>query len=528
MNAISQLARILCVVTLASSAHLAWAQADLRDPRDNEAMDDYRNEVRGLTEPAAQETVKEDTQDAVAETVENRTTTVAPAAGFAARVNNSMADFLPLFQGAVNGVSTSDDEKSVTLRFNPIRWPHAEIGVAGVVAEPAVFDKLLDGVAEGARAAQEDAIRQKLDDFDNVTLTASVNLLWGSGSFGDSRLSTYWGRDPKRYEALLDEIILGAMDAESRDAARKIATGKIQPLVGKFVEKFHDKVKKGSPPPSCDKTIAAESVFWGQTFACVKDVLSAGDAADLLLAMKEEAVAVGDFQAAIVASRVIDLLPALVDNQPQLVVDVSSQRTDQLAGPEAFVASLSFEHGWNNLNSVIRKYRKANGELSAYQAFEELAAKGDEILTERRAVLSLTYRRIGLYAFDYPYVEHVTDPGTGAVSDFPRLVSLRLPASSELTGSFQYGMLLGKPPKDPTAPRPRLDVSADYLNVSDDDAREDRFTGTITYTHPISDTVSLPFSLTYANKTEFVGDPDKQWGAHIGLSYKLHRPHGGS
>jgi hypothetical protein len=200
-------------------------------------------------------------------------------------------------------------------------------------------------------------------------------------------------------------------------------------------------------------------------------------------------------------------------------------------GPDSYALSISYELGFRNFNSVIRQYRwlkrnaKDSPAATAFQAFRDVMSEGDA-LGENKLVFGMTYNRVRAYALSYAYVETVTDPGTGTQTQFPRSADVDLPTSSELTGRVQWGRFLGR--SKAGEPVPRLDVAAEYLNVSDDSERLDRFVVRATYTHPISTTVSFPITVSYANHGDLPGEQDRVLGAHVGLSYKFNRQDEGS
>src|SRR5206468_1682043 len=79
-----------------------------RPPDDGETVGTYKDYLSRLAAgpvPGLQTRVAVEVKKEVAE----KTSTVSPPEGFADRVNDGLADFLPLFQGAINAVSTSAD-----------------------------------------------------------------------------------------------------------------------------------------------------------------------------------------------------------------------------------------------------------------------------------------------------------------------------------------------------------------------------------------------------------------------------------
>jgi hypothetical protein len=67
----------------------------------------------------------------------------------------------------------------------------------------------------------------------------------------------------------------------------------------------------------------------------------------------------------------------------------------------------------------------------------------------------------------------------------------------------------------------RADFSLEGHVVEKDGVRNtNRWLATATLTMPLGDNMSIPVSVTYANKTEFLTDKRKL-SAHLGISYRL-------
>ena len=58
--------------------------------------------------------------------------------------------------------------------------------------------------------------------------------------------------------------------------------------------------------------------------------------------------------------------------------------------------------------------------------------------------------------------------------------------------------------------------------------RHNQLIGKVSYTLPLAGGTTLPVSLVWANRPEFVGEQKHLFSAHVGISYKLERPSGGS
>ncbi|HEU5134669.1 MAG TPA: hypothetical protein VFU13_05955, partial [Steroidobacteraceae bacterium] len=56
-------------------------------------------------------------------------------------------------------------------------------------------------------------------------------------------------------------------------------------------------------------------------------------------------------------------------------------------------------------------------------------------------------------------------------------------------------------------------------NLDSDDNYKSRLVATLTYTRRIGD-MDVPFSIVYANKSEFLEGVDKQIGLHVGVKFR--------
>jgi hypothetical protein len=519
--------RLPCAALALTSGMLTFAAEDPPTPRDDQTLDQYESEIRGYTQGNAREVAVA----AVKEKVSSKTTSVTLPDGFAGRVSDAIADFLPFFQGAVNGLSTSEDNKSITARFNPVRGNWGDLGLVATATEPEPFSPLLEAIVEAARTDQEHKLTDDASLFDDITYTATYGYANRPGTWENRKLSRMFGRDTARYRGLIEPILIGAL-AAADDAALDELELALESIIGELVGKASKKLAQSAPPPSVCET---SKDIGDQTFLCIRNLLDSHDTEQLLSSLSKAARIRTTLRDRIVASVVATMLPELVDNQPQLIFTLSASQRDPTVGPDAIVGTVSLELGRHNFNSVLREYRWMHdncqregrgsppkgcpAEVTPYAAYRQIldeAGGAEGIRPEDRFILSLTYRDEHRYRFDYAYDEAVTDPSSGSTTTIPRVASVDLPSSHELTGRLQWGRFLGKP----GGPQARVDLSAEYDNVSNDDVRNDRFVARVTYTQPTADNVAFPISVTYANRGEFLGDPDKVLSAHVGISFK--------
>src|SRR5215213_5329976 len=119
MNRAQKILLLLVFTALAGLPLPAYSQTP---PSDEETWNKYKLRLLREMHPVSQTDAPALVMDRTKAAVAAKPTTVTAPEGFAGRINDSFADFLPLFQFAVDTLSTSDDQKSVTVKFNPLKF----------------------------------------------------------------------------------------------------------------------------------------------------------------------------------------------------------------------------------------------------------------------------------------------------------------------------------------------------------------------------------------------------------------------
>ena len=185
---------------------LAWASPADRSQLPGESLRDYLNQVAPLEKAATDAIVSR----AISEQAVSPAGT-ATASSFADRVGNTLQNFLPLFQGAVDAVSTSDDKKSVTVRFNPVRAAtFGELGLTASATEPEPSEALLKLLPDDIRTGQKEAIQKTLDDFTDLSYAATYNYvrkLEPEHLASPGARRWFFGRNPRLYEEVFASLV---------------------------------------------------------------------------------------------------------------------------------------------------------------------------------------------------------------------------------------------------------------------------------------------------------------------------------
>lgn len=497
---------VLAAVLLACAPPLA-AQ---RPPTDSETVDSYRGYLRDLkTEEEEKGTATlaaktADEQKSVAKAVEAQPTSAAPPDGFSDRVAGTITDFLPYFQFAVDSVTPSDDGKAVVVSFNPVRVAKTwQLKLSATAAEPEPFARLLDEVPEDARAAVKEDIAGRLTDFDDVTWAATLGVQPGDAALTKS---TRWGRDPELYRPIVRVLARGFADE-----IQKLATTELVKKT-RFAESHYETILSAAFKRQPD------TLTFGEIRAAIESGRLPGfDFEDFVAALVANEKVLVDLDTKFAAFR-MDRLSPLIHNQPQLVFTASYRDRAELAGQDAYALTARLEWGTRNLNTVLRRFADlepsaamTEAPSSLFTAYRDVVgATGDpEPKSGWRGTASLTYQRLDRQSLDYAF--------TGGS------VALEVPEVDEWCGKVQFSRFADwhEMTISGESVKPRLDLAFEVVEVNGDPMRQDRRIAKITYDLPIAKAVTIPVTLVYANKSEFLGEPDDQLSAHIGLSYKL-------
>ena len=416
--------------------------------------------------------------------------TTAPDA-FAARIHNSYQDFIAPFSFAINKVEESKDGQSLIVRFNMIRQPPFVLGFTGTVAKPTLYEPLTKNIAESVRSNAVDGLNKKLNDFDDITLASSFAV--ETKECPDLDVFCM-GRNPQTYRNALAK---GLMPLLERNAGPTVEADAANDELDFFVEDKGVDRDKPLTQATSDADVRKKII----ALAKATGPVNASDSATAIAALRKAG---------------IDNLAALIDNQPQLAFTGSWHQRGTLGGPDEMAATAEFQWGFNNLHAVGKrarntaaKGRAANFDQALQTELENTLKQDPKKQASDKLVFTASYKRVK--RFDRT---SLTDFG---VTEF---TPLTVPRTSEVQAKAQWGRRLGVEMKDQQ--QPRIDISGEFNRASKGGVRNtNRFVGTITLTVPATATSSIPISLKYANKPEFLTEERKQLSVHFGISYRL-------
>lgn len=457
--------RAVVVVSLALSANAARAEESAAC-RDEETVAICLDRlIQEMRKPAVDR--KKDAAVAGGSKVLREKTTSDASAGAAAGVK----DFLPVLAGTFGIAPGRDGEGNLTLSFNRLvdLGPGYATSLVAVLREANVLEALVSAAPEENRAAAREALEREIGDLDDTEWQASwspVSARMGR-SFGYHRAQVA-AIVEKLVPAKPDEALKGFLYAVSQDQECRL----LEDNIGELRQK-----------QACSD--ALNSVLLRvQTLA-----------SQFASQLDDRASAVGTHN--------LSVFGDLVNNQPQLVVKVSYRDRHGAVGPKEWGASIGYEHGFVNVNSLNRHCGKeAMTEPACVSGY--LAAIGSTIDTSPRVAFRAEFSRARRFDFELP----------------GHAIQLHLKSSHVLRTSATFSRYFQVPTGEKEDPV-RFDLEAAYEDATGDPLREDRFLATATFTRRVSDAASAVLTLVYANKPEYRGEVDKGITARLGLKFDI-------
>ena len=198
------------------------------------------------------------------------------------------------------------------------------------------------------------------------------------------------------------------------------------------------------------------------------------------------------------------LFASLIANQPQFQISGSIVSKDDLVGPDEFSIKLSYSFGADNLNKV-RRLAEANSISfsESYLAFVN-DPKYFNVKDDGKFSLSLEYINIDDHKFSLQDV------------DFLKL------GGERFEGSLGYSKTLIWEDHKPNL---KMDLSASFEEFLGDNEGKDRFVATATFTKKINSKLSIPISIQYANRSEFLSNDNDEFTGNIGFKYDFDFAH---
>ncbi len=431
------------------------------------------------------------------------------APGIDPQLASSLTDFLPGFLSTVgvggleaDGLRLGFDNPLFSGRTGPLAY-----SLGAQLTDPELFDQLTKLIPEEGLADKKAALEEDLEDFDTVDIRFRISLEENSGFYR-------WGRNPQDYVDYLDAAFAETL-AENAEAKAKDSLRELSRLLSTST----------NPAVSPDLFVKNRS-----SFSPVEREQATEVEAAIRAAVTEEKKRL----AAIDSS--LESISELINNQPQLVLDVTRKERDELTGVSQWLYDLSFEKGFGNINQFAR-WARGHAQKELCEAVHQGSRLGRMYVTKpefssqksclerfladhpdrgekaNRLSISIQYRQDDRYEFDDGAEENP--------------LTLSLPARDKWVGSLTYGFELAGPSilQAGSEDSMRLDFEAAYEDPTGDseEMRHNRQVYTATLTQRLTNGTSVSLSAIWANRDEFLGEVDEKLSANFGLKWKVDR-----
>jgi hypothetical protein len=475
--------------------------------------------------------VLQETKEEAQEKVLAQASSAAATDSTGSRVSDSLADLLPLLQGAITPVNTSNGGVPVVLNFNTPPFLRGKTSLQATLVEPKIYSPLEEKLDAATRETESKILLDRAGGFGDATYSLGWSPIRRAKNW--STTGQLFGREMGTYEPLIDEYVNEMYMPEFTERATAFlveAATKLTPLgdeLASLLGMGFDRVMETSFASLRESAAELEAPKVSRASHLIDLIASQIDTL-AALEMKAQAVLVE-------REKLSEKFSALVGNQPVLQVRSSYRDTDAAVGPRDLAVTVEYSAGSLNFNSLLEEYQALieqrpdtsklieDGEKTELKkkAFDTIATKAADSDLWRTSY-TLTYKKISDYDETLEY----------KLDDVTKTDSLAVPGVEEWHLRLNYSQLMG-PELFDTDARPRIEFSVEGLWVEEDEdideklRRHDRVLGRLTYTVPTTDNMTFPVSLVYANRPEFFAEDEdfkNRLSMHVGLSYKLPRP----
>ncbi len=459
----------ICALVCLSFAITLAAEAQQCGPGDS-PLTCWRKFVPDLATPQGQKAV---TDTAAAAT---QAATAAANTGISNLVSPSgsaLKDFLSLLSASLESSSLTDSGNALTFDANVptfLAGDAHKIKLQFVFADPKLDPQIV--TALGTNAAAITALNDQLASTDDMT-----------GSFSYNVATTSLGRSIAPHRDFFDALVSVAFpDTASLDRRR------LQVLVDN--PQITDESKLFSTITDPVKQAAAINAYEASARA-VRDGLKSMDAARKAFA-------------------------TLLNNQPQAFASGLYHYRNELIGADEYSFKATFEAASGNLRAFYKDHENCTPAAFDKMAAADRTAAAATCLIELRDFAAPFQAANAGRRLSFSVEHKMTDSRTVSRPD------LSLNVTSADSSSTIATLVLGYVPVVREDDRNgRVDLSASYENVSGDPAKDNRFVASVTYTQKINDSLSIPLSLIFANREQFLSNVDEKLNAHFGIVYKL-------
>jgi hypothetical protein len=383
----------------------------------------------------------------------------------------ALKDFLSIFAASVDSATVSEKGNAITfdwnLPFAIVNKDERSLKFQAVFTKPEISSDVSSKL--GANASAIKTLNDGLTNTDDITASLTY-----------TRVDRSFGRSITPHLPLFDAMLVPLLDSASDDAA----DDRLRKLL-----KEHKEIVDAKTPFTNIPKEARDSVI-AATEAVARD-------------------------ASRTLSEVDDLtknFARLLNNQPQIYASMLYHNRKDVVGPSSVSAKLTYEIGTANINR-FRQYK--NGECGEASVAAHGAACVKELADFTKSNGGLAAEGADRFTLSVEYQQSRTERVD--LTKFSEPDPVVTPQSHSVIASATYGRSL----MNSGGHDGRVDVKASYENVSKDPTKKDRFVASITLTQQLSDKMSIPLSLVYANHSQFLSNVDRKLNVHFGLSFKV-------
>lgn len=382
----------------------------------------------------------------------------------------ALHDFLSLFTAGVDTGTVVQNATSVTIDWN-VPFPFVEDNDR-VKIQSTFTDPELAADVQAAPGVNATAAKNKLTNFDDITTTIYYDPV-----------NRRFGRSIAPHIALLR-----ALDTTPLSATALQALG--QYIVDHNITGFTNATKFSTvTDPETQKGLIAAV----------------------------EAAANAEKQSAASATAIVKALTIAINNQPQAYAGGIYHYRNPLIGPDEFSIKGTLEIGYNSLNQFLRSN---NAVCNDTALSDQTNAKScaDKLIAFTNAQDTTQPNGNGRLSCSIEYKQARSD--SVDLSSFG-VAAPNTPLVRPETHSLVYSLTWGRPLPGARIKDARVDLAINYNNISNDPTKKDQFVASLTFSQKVSDTLTLPLSIVYANHADYLPQTDKRLGVHFGFSYKV-------
>jgi hypothetical protein len=392
----------------------------------------------------------------------------------------ALRDFQSFFSAGFDAGTVVENATSVTLDWN-IPFPFVEnddrVKVQTFFTDPSLAADVATPLGSNSPAA-----KSQLTNFDDVATLISY-----------APVNQYFGRSIAPHIDFLRYL---------ETAANSDPTAELQKLAQLLTD-------------------VPQTILGGSKFSEISD-----PAEQAAVMAQVEAAALAEEKSATRATAIVKALTKVINNQPQAYAGGTYHYRNALAGPDEMSVKGTFELSPKSLNRFLKSNdsvcdpakNTTSGKVNAASAarcVSRLVAFSDAASQANagdRLAFSIEYKRASAESVN--------------LSKF-KVVPPNTPVVRPETKSFIYSLTYGHPLTGAKIKDARFDLAINYWNISNDPTKKDRFVASLTFSQKVSETMTLPLSITYANHTQYVPQTDRRVGINFGVSYKIPNSGGG-